>query len=322
MNNNFDKSKAMYQVTIEWDGNTVPSRYYARLHEMGLRVRGKAGANGKEDKTATPIERRFTDGAQGKAVIVQEGNVLCSSESFARIVRGIALNYGARSVLIGTLFIDPEENATNDRDVEYIQRIQAAYGKRGKPGKEMVEQDWVMTCYEDARSFKHFGKHAVMCPNCSGMIVQARSGFMVDAKVPQGVPALEAWERSRFASGTFETPDPNSLSDAPAVVRQSIESQRRVVELIKKSPKLLKVCDMLSPANAITVLDSVFCSRSRIPESVRNNRRLEAVTEFLRNGGDPTKVIIAENPRECDAMDVATVMGSATAAQLFSMSLQ
>lgn len=300
----------MFIVVTEWDGEKPPTTYYKRLHQLGLKVRG--------DKSLSPLERRATEGG---SVIVQEGAVLCASESLAREVAMLAEHLGATIVQVGE--VELENIRMTDEDMRVFQRVESVFGRRGRPPTEAF--DWCVTCLEEARSFNvHDATDVVNCPNCKGLKIKARQGRQAIMRLPLTGSAFDDWMMTRFYSGTFEVPDVVDSTDP--LFSESIEPddvylddirdprEQAIVERIQNSPQVIEYADQI---NDLWIIDLLFVAQLMHDEQERMSKRVAVVTKLFERGLDPSEVKLRQAPDHYDLADLGTVIQPRRAAEMY-----
>jgi len=326
-------------VILEWDGGKPPTTFYKRLHNLGLRVRG--------DKSISPIERRqtvvntvlahseryradmkstatfLTDYSRSdletdaSAVIVQEGAIICASASLASVVAAIAMNCGAKNIMLGTTTI--EKYAMTEEDAKILNYVESVYGRKGRPTADKVQQVWVVTCYEEGRSYPFYGKEIVTCPHCSGLKVAGRQGDTNFVRpILQGENVFEYWVQSRFITGYFETPvykkggNENVLA-ATARPTIALDEEKKVVDMIEQayikgfSIDGLKMS--LTDMTHVDMFDAILSARAHLTKDQRKKERVNAIAKILTNPKvDASKIRFNESPNAVDLLDASAIL--------------
>lgn len=289
----------MHIVLLEWDGRKPPTRWYDRLDDLGLRVRG--------DKEYSPVERRLSRRqSEGKtAVVFQESTIMCESESTAKTLAHIAGSMGAHVQLVSASIVDMN---LSTRDAEIMQRLDNTLGRRGRrPGDP---SEWCVTCYEECVSMKHREAfYVVSCPSCASMSFNAVPGDVMRYKVPDG-ELLEVWMRHRFSRGVFEVPETSDEyplpPDNPSVSKSSEQLTLNNFKTNGLLDDIKIVEDVAGRATALTILDAIFCGRTYIPEDVRKERRMRACLHIMDKDAKAV-VNIRESPTMYDILDASHI---------------
>lgn len=292
-------SDTMWITIVEWDGNNAPSVWYRRLHSLALRTRG--------DKERSALARR--DSGRG-GIIMQEGAIICASESLARHIAHMAEEAfteikdlkGQPSVSIGRIAISENFNMT-PQDAAILDRIEGVLGRRGR--KTPAEQ-WTITCTECVAVTEEATHAPVNCPVCSGFLIQARRGFITPYADPGG-DVFQAWLRLRFTGGHFEpVPPKNDGRPTPNTVTLTAESQA-TADLIASSPVLRKI-EAMPRDIAFHFLDGLYINRLHRSTEQRLANRVQAATTFFLRGGSPADVSLTE-PAFPDLIDAVPTAG-------------
>ena len=304
----------MWLVIIEWDGQKPPTTYYNRLHSLGLNVRGTNGAMTTKDES--PLARRTGD--DPGAVILQEGAVLCASQSLARSIGLLAQANGAAFVRIAPTEETQALVATAE-DEAAIQRLNKVYGRRGRPSDTF--HDWVVTCLEEMRTFQvRNSKGVANCPNCKGMRIRTRKGRAVGYKRDyMSDDPFESWLRVHFAEGTFEDYMDTAEQMPPelGIIHIRIPKEAEAVQIIAQSERFLAALRELDIHKSWFALRGAFEALTYINPDERSRNRVKAATEALRMGADPTKVKLVEAMDKVDFLDTVSGIGRYDAASLF-----
>lgn len=271
---------AQYQVSIEWDGNQPPAKWYRRLAKFGLRVGG--------DKEISPIERRYSAfrraGKEVKAVIYQEGMIMTSSRSLASLLAGYAKKLGAVNVNIAKIEVQ-EQYTQSAKDAKILQKIEGVYGRMGRP---LPSKKWAVSCPECLQVGIVEAPQAVSCPNCGGLLVKSRPGEPNIYSDPGG-EVFTAWLRTRFSGPHFEPAAIDEAgSEAPALELCHYDDKDGVI-LLEDAPAL-ELIEKMDRASAFLFLDAIFVNLSNYTWQERTEHRIKAVVSYLNLGG-------AEAPR-------------------------
>lgn len=295
-----------YVVIMEWDGEKPPNTYYNRLRKMGLIVRGK-----DPQKEMTPLQRRAQ---QEGAVIAQEGAIITASRSLAREIAALATEEGARSVQI--VEGEPIDYYMDAADVQVMNRVEAIYGRRGRPSGEKVK--WTVTCMEEAKTYPaNNEEYAVInCPFCSGLVTRSRQGEPDIWKFPDSGDVFDGWVRHRFVHGEFEVPNEGG-SEPPVDVNIQHKLEAATVEIMRNSAGFREQIGKMPRNMAAKVCDAVLCARTHLPVEDRKDRRLRSAIYLFERGVDPTKVSLIERVKEVDILDAGAVIKSDNAAQIW-----
>jgi hypothetical protein len=327
-------------VILEWDGGKPPTTFYKRLHNLGLRVRG--------DKSVGPIERRqayvdkeaavseyhqtykndfLVDIRSGNireslsndssAVIVQEGAIICASASLASVVAAIAMNCGAKNIMLGTTTID--KYVMTEEDAKILNYVESVYGRKGRPTADKVQQVWVVTCYEEGRSYPFYGKEIVTCPHCSGLKVAGRQGDPNFVRpIQQGENVFEYWVQSRFITGYFEKPgykkgDNENILAAITRPTITLDEEKKVVDMIEQAYIKGFAIDglkmSLSDMTHVDMFDAILSARAHLTKDQRKKERVNAIAKILTNPKvDASKIRFNESPNAVDLLDASAIL--------------
>lgn len=299
----------MYIVVIEWDGDKPPTTFYNRMHALGLHVQGS--------KDLSPLERRSRDDG---SVVIQEGVVLCSSESLAHEIGLLADTLGAEVVKIGA--VEPIKFEASEADVAVHRKIESVFSRRGRPIGS-PENEWVVTCFEEGvtRDISREARNIVNCPICSGLNIRARVGTQIALRPDDSVDALEFWARSRFVSGEFEVPE---ISDAavdeidpriPAALSNGREND--ALSRIRTSSTLKAQIGKVSRRRALRLLDAVFAALAHLPGDTVLQSRINAIVGLYSEGIPPADLGILA--KEVDVLHSSAVLGSRAAAEIWKI---
>lgn len=194
-------------VIIEWDGKIPPTPYYHRLRKM------TSGVRGNEDKDISVIARRAANMPEDdmRGLILQEGAIITPSESLAGGIAALAREYGAPMVHIGEVSLK-NYNRINEADRKAMDRVNEAYGRRGRPHKAI---GWMVTCMEEMSStFVPSASYVPSCPSCGGFsitVYPANKPITYVYQVEKGgeYSLINEWLVTRFGSGKFMLPYPD-----------------------------------------------------------------------------------------------------------------
>jgi len=295
-----------YIVVIEWDGDKPPNTYYNRLRKMGLIVRGK-----DPQKEMSPLQRRAM---KEGAVIAQEGAIITASRSLAREVAALASEEGARSVQISEG--DPVDYFMDAADVQVMNRVEAIYGRRGRPSGEKTK--WVVTCMEEGKTYPAENEEyaVINCPYCRGLVTRSRQGEPDIWKFPDSGDVFDGWMRHRFTHGEFEVPEEGG-NEPPAKVIITHKLEAATVEIMRNSARFQEQISKLPRNTAAKICDTVLCARLHSPLEVRKDRRLRACIYLFERGVNPADVSMIEKANEVDILEAGAIIGSQQAAQLW-----
>lgn len=300
-NDNYDPSalNGAWMVIIEWDGAKPPTVFYNRLQKLGYKVRG--------NKEISPLARR--NGFDG--VISQEGLIVTRSESSARTIAGFAYRYNARAVSVARAQFDTTYGSAEDRQV--LESIQGYFGQKGR---RATPSEFTVTCHECAKSSRVETDKPICCPKCGSFNIAYRSGsipFYFDAGK---VSPVEAWTRSRFNNGLFESARlSNDLLDNDSPLPQSAnipDGERETVNNLVHSElcaqlEKLTANGKLTRESFIRFLDAGYCVIRQNAET-RQRNRLEGIARYFARGGNPENIILTTNVKDVDLLDTYSIM--------------
>lgn len=309
--NGLDDEKAIV-VLIEWDAKRVPSTYYRRMEVLGFKVAG--------DKELPPLLRRANDNITG-GVIFQEGAIIVPSMSSARFIYWLALEHGAKNVLIGNLNII--EKMTRSRsDAAIIDRIERIYSKRGKKPSAV---DWAISCSECLEVTHSVAWAVPNCPNCGGFFIHLRQGTPRQFS-DDGRDIVDLWVATRFSGSHWE---PVGLhQDAPVpptAVSCDIGNaqEETTIVRIRRSGSLIAQLDQMPRETALSFLDAILMSLTRRTRNDRMESRAHIAADFFQKGGSPLQMSMLE-PTEKQDIDLSlagpTLSSSAITSWLLRLS--
>lgn len=310
------KYQTYHVVVIEWDGEQPPTRWYDRMHALAGTVRG--------DKEMSVIERR-TD----KGLIVQEGCILCPSESLAKTLAVLARDeFEARHVMIGKTKLT-DAFGVSRQDHEILQRVEARLGRRGRPP---AKKYFALTCLEEMESYTVLSSGPYQCPSCKGLRIHARQGTNMAyyLEKPTDLSPFDLWVETRFRAGTWEPSvvkingdvlgqeedliigDPESLRYedeegkvrirpyfhfVPGVFDLEIYSDKEaaIVDALRNSP-IVERQEEIPMDILFIILDAILVNRVYMSETDRTRSRIEAAQVYFRRGGSPTGISLIEMP--------------------------
>lgn len=324
MTQNNSYTNETYIVIIEWDGQKPPSAWYTYLSSL-TGGKGKIGAvAGWKDRELDTVARRtLSDDATG--IVVQEGCVICPSQSLAETIASYARNVVGDKlerrpvVAVGKaqLMFNP---SLSPEIAPMISRVTNTLGKRGR---KPPAQDWVVTCPECLHNSLVNDSRPLNCPRCGGLRIHTQKGKPVVYR-DDNSDILSFWLRTRFA-GPFWQPCETQVDegiDAPALADlQSVDANQKtadIVEAIRTSPIVCQLDEMPRPL-ALAALDAIFAARMYHSAEKRQRARVEAVTEYLTrcatNGMTPRNVILGEVV--VDLLDTGLLLKRQTAVDYF-----
>lgn len=286
-----------YIVVLEWDGDKPPTTFYNRMRKLGLLVRG--------DKDISPLKRRaMYEGS----VIAQEGAIICSSQSLANLVAIYAQQDGAKNVMIATA--TPVEFHASQDDVNVLNKVEAIYGKRGRPSGE--KQNWAITCLEECKSYQSEDEAYAVgnCPYCRGAVIKTIPGDIPVWKMPDG-DVFEAWTRHRFAGGEFFiSHESDQAAEPPAKANITHVAEAKTVEMMRNSADFIVAINKMPRHTAIRVLDAVLASRTHMRYETRKENRVKSAIYLFERNADPKKVSLSEPTDKVDLLDAGTIAGA------------
>ena len=313
-------SNEAFIVIIEWDGQKPPSSWYTYLSQLSG-GHGKTGAiQGLKDKTLDTVARRtLTDDASG--IVVQEGCVICPSESLAYTLAEYARhNIGGRMerqpvVAVGKVSLTFNPSLSPEVS-PLIQRVTNTLGKRGR---KPPATDWVVTCPE-CLNVSHVNEAKPLnCPRCGGLRIHYTKGNPVVFK-DDGSDIFTFWLRTRFSGPhwqPFETQEDEGIN-APAVAdlisMDATAQTEDAIDAIRTSP-IVSQLEAMPRQLALATLDAIFAAKTYYSGQKRQTARVEAVTEYLtrcaKSGMAPKSIPLGEIT--VDFLDAALLLGKSRA---------
>jgi len=312
-------------VLIEWDGAKAPSTFYQRMHNLGLFVRG--------DVNLSPLERRVAD--DGHSVIVQEGAIICASESLARQVYLLAQEHGAKVAIVGDITIKNDGQLfMTKQDLQTYSQIEQTLGRRGRPPTQ-IERDWVVACLEEGKIFPVMRAKAdsvLNCPSCHGFrirLLEMANGVMPSIQDDVYMDTATAyvqgiWVRARFfmthefmplpivGQINGQWPDGSvSANYSPAIQNQA---ERQIVQSMGLNFSLKDMVEKMSRDEAFEYLDAIFLANAHLSNDTRMKMRAQAIVEALMLGADPSKVNVGGR---VDIFDAAAMLGVERVAEAY-----
>lgn len=315
-----------YVVIIEWDGQKPPSQWYSYLSHL-TGGHGKIGAiAGLKDRTLDTVARRTLTG-DASGIVVQEGCVICPSESLAETVASYARNIvGPRLdrmpvVAVGQVHLSFNPSMSPEV-APLIERVTNTLGKRGR---KPPAQDWIVTCPECLSVSLVVDARPLNCPHCAGLRIHTQKGKPVVYR-DDNSDIFSFWLRTRFSGPhwqPFETQVDEGI-DAPAVdallSADATKDTERAIEAIRTSALVSQLDEMPRPL-ALAVLDAIFAARAYFSAQKRQAARVGAVTEFLtrcaQSGLAPTNVPPL-GEIGVDFLDTALLLGRSRAVDYFN----
>lgn len=286
-----------YTVLIEWDGNRPPTRWYNRLHRLGLSIRG--------DKEKSPIQRRQSL----EGVVHQEGAIVCKTESQAKALGYLASELGAKAVSITLAETISMEMTPADERV--MNNLQAILGKRGRPE---IPGNWIINCHDEGHTHPYQGRRPVQCKACGSMLIGLREGEMIRVKLTGKTP-FERWFNSRFVTGGWEEPvvvaddadDPEAIS-TPADYGTVSPENRAYIHTLQTSTLMAQIDKALAHGiiterEALRLMDCGLMSIRRDPAR-RLTDRINGITAWFKRGGEQNGLLLTVDPGDVDALDV------------------
>lgn len=304
-------------VVIELDGFKPTGTYYNRLRELGVAA-GRLDDETKASLGDPLIRRSFkTRSGEDAGTVVQEGVVICHSESLANQVARLATEYGAKHVLVGTTTLETFSLQSQSlQDSQITQRIENLLSRPGRRPDQLF--DWVVTCFEECVTYKvEQRKYIVSCPGCRGLNIRARKGKPIELAIPDG-DLFKAWIRHRFASGQFEIPLADTKQPPDYNLIHIQQEDKQFTEIIEKSISVVSLLEkMPQRVHAFEILDALFASRSAYSQNARNEARLRVSMKLMEEGVNPSMFSITEPRNEVDLIDVSSVIGTDETVALF-----
>lgn len=275
-----------YVVIIEWDGNRPPSKWYDRLTKLGLSTTGTG------DKNTSVLDRRasWKPGGEGeeRALVHQEGTIICQKESTARTLAFLAQELGAKAVSYGNLqiydlFMTPQDQVALDQ-------IASTLGKRGKPTNITR---WVVTCHDEGLTREIEGRQPACCPHCQSFHTTSRAGELTPVKLDETKDPFQEWVSSRFVTGGFEIPRVSEDGAVPSGVPMAFVD----VERVNKIPVSIGFdFSSLTFENKLRLYDLVFLALG-ISEDDRQKTRIKTVADYVANGLSITAATLIAGPK-------------------------
>ena len=290
-------NKQMWIVVLENDGAKPSSSYYEKRQKLALRVR-----TNDLDLSATPLTRRRL--GENLGAIIQEGAIVTSSYSQAKLVAELARQYGVEVIFFGSCDLQPYEASPPDRAAwEKVEKVLSRKGRKPDP------QTWTVTCLEELLAFEVEASEVYLCPSCQGVAIQVRLGpaRRLRAITPHDDP-LAYWLHSRFQTGTFELPAEGGQEIATSV---SVQEERELVQdLLTGEVGALAASGLpLTPKFRLDLLDAAYVCRTSWPREARDAARARALIAWVREyKGEVTQINLVEPPKP-DLIDCAGILG-------------
>lgn len=300
------KKDNFYIVIIEWDGEAPPRKWYRRLYALAGKVRG--------NKDQSIIERRAD-----KGLIVQEGCILTPSYSLARALAVMAKEeFNASLVELGTAQLSNHFGASRE-DLQALGRIEIVLGRKGRP---LPVENWVVTCFEEMRSYETEEARPVQCPVCHGLRIAARRGNITGLYDPGDIlSVIDLWVGARLHHFTHWEYAPINFESKVGVAIRKMDriglppKYQAAAQAIEAGP-LGAILPTLDRPLAVDIIDAIFVARVHLSQAERAEARLKAITLFFRLGGDPLSIEMMENEAAADLLETALLLGPETAVSL------
>lgn len=300
------KQQHGFIVLVEWDGRKPPTSWYSYLEQYGLTT--KRGARYNEERQS-PLSRRLT-GDNPYGLAFQEGAIVVNSGDLARKVASTARYYGATTISIGSISVNPF--TMSEQDEAALAKVMAVTSKRG-PKAKSEEGRYSIFCIEEAVThITDLRERPVCCPNCGSSRItwhRAEQGKIVKTFDPSSDDLLKYWVATRFdKNGIFETPSKTranaELPELPDVdtFEQGIKNQINLTTEFAHDNAEIIDGDGLEILRA---MDVAYCVQS-ISDEERLSKRIAALREFYA-GGRNTVYPMAINPLHVDLVDVAAM---------------
>jgi hypothetical protein len=310
------KQRDLWAVFIEWDGQRPPTTWYRRLHEMAGWVRGEGNGFDKKD---SPLTRRQNETG---GVIVQEGCIICQSESLARTLASLAYSEagwtleaaGGKRPLVWVSRLQMSQVRSIDAgDAAQLAQIEKALGAKGRRPANAHYQTTCLECMEVYTQVTPRGR-AFSCPNpnCGGVKVHSREGSPYNYR-DDGSPIFELWKRSRFSGPHFEPVNITETGEvAPALSEIEIFSAKEddAVLAIETSPEVLQMAETIASRDrlaAVEFLDVILAARAHYTFEQRSEARLSVISDYFAKGGAGAGLMVAESPT-ADLLDAALLL--------------
>jgi Zn finger protein HypA/HybF involved in hydrogenase expression len=286
-----------YIITIEWDGQKPPTRWYTFLAKYGLNTR-------QGSKDTSPIARR----ASTSGVAFQEGTIIVHSDSLARQLATLAYSMNAKSVMLGTITMGQFKMTQEDQHA--LEVISAQTGKRGPKAKEN-EGRYVIHCYEEGKTrVADLREAPLACPHCHGLRI---SWWRGEARKVMPFNAQEHdldkyWVSTRFdENGRFSIPmTSNAITQLETVDEKKLSqgAQNNVYIVRRFVHNFAEKID----GNGLEILqamDMAYCVQE-LPTKVRQDKRIKAMLDYYASGGEEAYEMRLD-PTDVDIVDVASM---------------
>jgi hypothetical protein len=319
-------------VIIEWDGQHPPRTWYRYLQQLAGSADQTPVRGNKKD--ASPLKRRAVD-SENKGLVIQEGCVICPSQSLAYGLAHVArndmgdkliANGGKRpDVLVGEWEMYRSDDIKMDDDSDAaLGRVMKTLGRRGRRPDPV---NWVISCKECLGLTTKETHRPLNCPSCGGLRILAHKADSAIVWYDDGsIPIVELWQRTRWGQAAhWQGCEVSTLGGQTPVPLENAVSyatkETGAIRAICSSQKLLGQLEQMDRQMALEVLDAILIGRSYYDLDSRMEARVKAISylfgEFAKTGANPPLYGFAEPPQP-DLMDVSTVMGSEQAYVLAS----
>lgn len=278
-------------VVFEFDGKQPNGTFYDRLHSLGIYSRG-----GNREEYDSPLARRNSRNTKNKALVFQEGFILCANRDVASAVANFADEAGASAVWVG--MVSMTEFRMTESDVRAWEGFKKSTGRRGpKPAHEKGR--YTVTCFQENASFEvELDSIPFNCPSCGSFHFTSRKGKQRAYAQPKDWGTVDLWQywlATRF-DRDFEIPKVGKL--APT-------------ELVNESVKEFDMGGLrnrFEPETVLKMWDACYCLK-KFTKLEQNEMRLQVLNGYIMSGGERQYQIFSEIEKgKYDLLDLSILI--------------
>lgn len=258
-------------VVFEFDGKQPNGTFYDRLHSLGIYSR-----KGSRVEYDSPLARRDSINHKAKALVFQEGFILCANRDVASMVANFADEAGASAVWVGSVSMN--EFRMTDSDVRAWERFKKSVGRRGpKPVHEKGR--YTITCHQECSTFEvELDSLPLNCPSCGTFHFTPRLGKQKAFAQPKDWESVDLWQywlATRFDGDVFEIP------------KVGMQAPRETITVDIKPFDLgdLEHRTNFSTKTVLRAWDACYCL-TKFNKLERNEMRLQVLNGYIMSGGE------------------------------------